>query len=233
MTRLELQLVTKEGSTNRSIKILRMINAGYVGRNKEAVQAHIDELAKEGVPVPNEVPMIFPVVSSNLTTGHEIEVVGGKTSGEVEYVLLLDGDEVLVGIGSDHTDREVEVLSIVKSKQVCPNVMAAEVWTLDEVIDGWDDMIIRSWVKTGEAETEILYQEATLGTIIPAVELLNIVKSNVNDGILDGIAIFSGTVPVVTGEMIFGTHFRVELFDPGLDRAIGTEYRIRNLYFLD
>jgi hypothetical protein len=232
MTFLDLKLVTQSGSEDRPFKVGRLINAGYVGRNRTAVQAHIDELAREGVPAPAEVPMIFPLVSSNLTTGHEIEVVGGKTSGEVEYVLLLDGDDVLVGIGSDHTDREVEILSIVKSKQVCANVMAAEVWTLDEAKDGWDDIIIRSWVRDGESEPEKLYQEATLGTIISAAELLDIVKAKVNDGILDGVVIFSGTVPVVTREMIFGTHFRVELFDPRLDRAIGTAYRVRNLNFL-
>ena len=233
MTRLELKLVTKEGISSRSIEIKRMINAGYVGRNRDAVQAHIDELAKEGVPTPNKIPMIFPVVSSNLTTDSEIDVVGEKTSGEVEYVLVLNGTEVLVGIGSDHTDREVEVLSIVKSKQVCPNVMAAEVWMLNEVIDGWDDIILRSWVRTAEHETEILYQEAKLGTIISAVELMDIVKSKVADGVIDGIAVFSGTVPVITDGMIFGTHFRIELFDPKLGRSIGMEYQVRNLDFLN
>ena len=227
-----LQIVTRYGTQPLCIELRRMINAGYVGRNRAAVQAHIDELAAEGVPAPAEIPMIFPVAARNLTTGAEIEVVGGKTSGEVEFVLLIEEGKVYTGVGSDHTDREVESFSIVKSKQVCPNVLATQVWEYDEIEPGWDDLVISSWVRPAPGQAEVLYQQDTLGSIISGSELLKLVRAKISDGRLQGTAIFSGTVPVIGGGMIYGSRFRFELHDPRLQRSIGAEYRIRNLDFL-
>jgi hypothetical protein len=41
-------------------------------------------------------------------THDDVEVVSPTTSGEIEYVLLRDGRDMWVTVGSDQTDRDVE-----------------------------------------------------------------------------------------------------------------------------
>ena len=173
---LKLSVLTKDRTIPWEFPVRRMINAGYVGRDLAAVRSHIEELSREGIPIPPSVPMIFPVLSHNVTTENRIEVIGDRTSGEAEYVLLLDGERVFVGIGSDHTDREIEAQSIVKSKQICPNVLSSQVWRYEDVEQGWDDLVIESWVKPSEWNDWVLYQKAPLGTILSGVHLMDLVK---------------------------------------------------------
>ncbi|MFP3340854.1 DUF2848 family protein, partial [Micrococcus sp. SIMBA_131] len=47
--------------TTVDVHVNRLLNAGYAGRNQEAVQHHIDELAALGVPGPSQVPALYPV----------------------------------------------------------------------------------------------------------------------------------------------------------------------------
>src|SRR5207244_4494611 len=65
-------------------QVRRVVNAGYVGRNRQAVEAHIEELRREGIPPPASVPALYPLSADNVTTAEEIEVLGHDTSGEVE-----------------------------------------------------------------------------------------------------------------------------------------------------
>jgi hypothetical protein len=232
MKLLELTVVSGTSSIPRQFPVKRMVNAGYVGRDVKAVKAHIEELSREGVPAPPSVPMVFPVLSHNITTADRIEVIGGRTSGEAEFVLLLDGKDVLVGVGSDHTDREIERESIVMSKQVCQNVLSSQIWRYEDVEKGWDDLIIQGWVKPFETEDWVLYQKAPLGTIISAPDLIRLVKPAIKDGQSDGLVIFSGTVPILTGEMIFGSSFRAELVDARAGRSLTCEYRVLILDYL-
>ncbi|MGH7769272.1 MAG: DUF2848 family protein, partial [Candidatus Binatia bacterium] len=69
----------------------RVIIAGYTGRNQEEVRAHVRELAAQGIPAPAEIPTIFRTTLDRLTVADEIEVVGGRTAGEAEVVLLVSG----------------------------------------------------------------------------------------------------------------------------------------------
>lgn len=229
---LELNLVGGNRSETMAFMVKRMINAGYVGRNRQAVAAHIEELRREGVPPPPSVPMIFPVLCHNITTDEQIEVIGHQTSGEVEFVLLLNAGNVFVGLGSDHTDRDIERHSIIKSKQVCPNVISKQVWNYAEVKTGWDDLIMQSQVKMTDDGETIIYQKALLGSIISATDLMELVKSKIVDGLDDGLVLFSGTLPVLTPEIIYGTHFCCELIDPRLDRVLRCEYRVNTLDYL-
>ncbi len=226
MTRLELSVVRQGGNSPLSFEVRRMVNAGYVGRDQQAVRAHIDELAREGIAPPPSVPMLFPVQCRNVTTDRRIEVVEKQTSGEIEFVLLLQDDRMFVGVGSDHTDRKLEALSMLNSKQVCPNVMSLEVWEFDEIKDHWDDLLLQGWVKPTPASEPVLYQRGALGKILSAKELLDLVKSRSKDELGAGLVIFSGTIPVLTPEMIFGTSFRCELVDPILKRELACEYEI-------
>jgi hypothetical protein len=232
MKTLELEVVSGNRPETIEFKVKRMINAGYVGRDRQAVAAHIEELGREGVPPPPSVPMIFPVLSHNITTNEQIEVIGHKTSGEVEFVLFLNSGKIFIGVGSDHTDRDIERHSIIKSKQVCPNVISKQVWNYDDVKTGWDDLIMQSKVKITDAGETILYQKAPLGSIISATELMNLAKLKIVDGMDDGLVLFSGTLPVLTDEIIYSTHFRCELIDPHLERVLTCEYRVNMLDYL-
>ena len=213
-------------------KVNRMVNAGYVGRDRKAVEAHIEELKKEGVPTPPSVPILFPVLSNNITVSDNIEVVGDKTSGEVEYVLLFNRQDIFVGVGSDHTDRDLEGKSIIKSKQICMNVLSQKVWDYQEVRSHWDNLLLQSWVKDKDSNEEVLYQKALLATILPADEIMKLVKSNMKDSHLEGFAIFSGTVPILSNGFNYGPYFRGELVDPVLNRTLICEYRINQLDYL-
>jgi 2-keto-4-pentenoate hydratase/2-oxohepta-3-ene-1,7-dioic acid hydratase in catechol pathway len=232
MKRLSLKLVGKEGTSPLRFTIRRMINAGYVGRNRSAVMAHIEELRREGIPPPPSVPLVFPVMSHNITTSNRIEVVSSKTSGEAEYVLLIGGGKIYVGVGSDHTDRELEKASIVQSKQVCQNIVSSAVWDYGDVQSTWDDFILRSWVKEEGSEGEVLYQSAALSSIIHPEELMKFVQSRVTGGIGEGTVIFSGTVPVVADRMIYGGHFRCELTSPRSGRSLGCGYQVHVLDYV-
>ena len=145
-----LNLVVKGKGVTREIvfPVKRMVNAGYVGRDQEAVEKHIDELRLKGISAPDEIPTLYPVASYLLTTGGILEVVEEQTSGEAEFVVLLNEGQIYIGVGSDHTDRKLEVDSIIKAKQMCPNVISPVVWLYEEIKPVWDDLEMKSWVVT-------------------------------------------------------------------------------------
>jgi hypothetical protein len=229
---LSLTLVAEGRFYPLTFPVRRVVNAGYVGRDRAAVEAHIEELSREGIPPPATVPALYPLSADNVTTSDQIEVIGRSTSGEVEYVLLLDQDEVFVGIGSDHTDRDLERQSIDKSKQVCKNVLSKQVWRYRDVKDYWDDLVIRSWVRWTAAQEEVLYQQASLGAIISAEDLIELIRSRLADRCCDGLVIYSGTFPVLTGKIQFHDCFRGELFDPRSERRLIFAYRAAPLEYL-
>ena len=199
---------------------------GYTGRDQAAVRKHIDELAKEGVEPPPSVPILFPKPPWGLTQKDVIQVEGRETSGEVEFFMLVDDSSIYVGAASDHTDRELERIDIRKSKQVCPTILSKNVWNYEEIKETWDQIQIRSWaIKDGQKS---IYQESTLGSILPPEDLIRIVRQQLN-GSIGGIALFSGTPPLLAGEMIFADRFEGELLDTSLDRKITVEYDIHTL----
>ena len=136
--------------------------------------------------------------------------------------MLVDEAGIYVGVASDHTDRELERLDIRKSKQVCPTILSRKLWNYAEIKETWDQITIRSWaIKDGQKN---LYQESTLGSILPPEDLIQRVQEQVT-GSLGGIAIFSGTPPLLAGEMIF----EGELLDTHVNRKITVAYDIHTL----
>ena len=88
---LEL-IVEDDGTRKLTFEVRKMINAGFTGRGPDEIQKHIDELRKHGITTSQEIPLLYPILPDNITTGNRIEILpDSKTSGEVEYVLLLDG----------------------------------------------------------------------------------------------------------------------------------------------
>jgi hypothetical protein len=232
MNRLNLEIVRPSGSTPCVFEVSRVVNAGYVGRDEAAVRRHIEELQHEGVAPPPSVPMLFPVFSANVTTAEQIETIEPKTSGEVEFVLLMQGESMLVGIGSDHTDRPLEAVDLIKSKQACPNVLGRSVWDFEDVRGHWDDLLLQSWTRATPANDWTLYQSAAAAAILPPLHLLELVRARLSDHCIDGMAIFSGTIPIVGGKVIYGSGFRCTLADPVLERSLHCAYEIVHLDYL-
>lgn len=223
-----MQFIVEEKSGKREMtyEITGAVLCGYTGRDQEAVRKHIEELAREGVDPPPSVPILYPKPPWGLTQKDAIQVEGQETSGELEFFLLVDEDGLYAGVASDHTDRELERLDIRKSKQACPTILSKNVWNYEDIKETWDQIEIRSWaIKDGQKS---IYQESTLGSILPPEDLIGQVQQQVKDS-LGGIAIFSGTPPLLAGEMIFADRFEGELLDTHFNRKLSVEYDIHTL----
>lgn len=228
MNSLSLQIEDADGRTEtQTVSVERIANCGYTGRSEEEVRKHIEELEEEGVPAPETFPTVYPKPSHLITTDDAIEVVSGRTSGEVEFVLFPQGSETYVSVGSDHTDRELEQDDIVRSKTVCPNIVGDVAWRLSDVVDHWDQLQLRSW--TGPDRD--LYQEATLDAIRPPADLLSLVDDR-SSRPAEGTAIFSGSVGTESGELVYGDTFEMELYDPVRDRRLSADYAVEELTWL-
>ena len=118
--------VNGDRSQRISFVVRQIINAGYTGRNQEEVRKHVEELKQMGVPAPDSVPTYYLKSSSLLTTDNFAEVVDEDSTGEAEYVLLIGNNNIYVAVGSDHTDRKLEISSIPKAKQLCPTSFRAQ-----------------------------------------------------------------------------------------------------------
>jgi hypothetical protein len=165
-------------------------------------------------------PAMYQISPYLITSDEEVEVVGEKTSGEVESVLLLGSEEKYLTVGSDQTDREIERLGYAKSKQICRKVIAEQVWPYNEVKDHYDELILRSEVeKDGQKH---LYQEGSVSGIMKPLDLAHLYDI---EG--DGTALFSGTIPTKMERLIFGDWYRLELIDPVLDRRIVHSYSVK------
>ena len=231
MTELSFQYrAADDGDDDVAVDVDRIVNCGYTGRDEAAVQEHIEELEEEGVPAPDDFPTYYAKPAHLLTAGDHIEVLGDRTSGEAEFALLVTEEETYVAAGSDHTDREIERDSIPVSKLVCPNVVSPDVWRLDEVVDHWDAIELRSWTeRDGE---RIRYQDASVDRIKPPGELLDLVEERLRAP-LAGTAVFSGSVATLTDELICGDRFEVELYDPELDRSLTAAYDVDVIDWLE
>ena len=115
------------------------------------------------------------------------------SSGEAEYVLLIGRNDIFVCIGSDHTDRGLESLSIEKSKQVYPKIVSRQVWRLDELLPRWDDLRLLSRVGEGGELTD--YQDGTFSQLMRPERLLDLIGPDPGAGTV----VFSGTLPVLGG----------------------------------
>ena len=198
----------------------RLLAGGYTGRDPAAVEEHIAELALLGVPRPAHVPWIFVANPQVLQVDGTAWVYDGTSSGEAEYVLLIGRDDIFVCIGSDHTDRGLESLSIEKSKQVYPKILSRQIWRLDDLLPRWDDLRLRSRVReSGELED---YQDGTLSQLIRPERLLELIGPDPGAGTV----VFSGTLPVLDGNVRAAPRFEAELFDTDGSRLANLGYDI-------
>ena len=198
MSKMKFLLMTKDGAQEKEINYDQVFAIGYAGRNMEKTMEHIRELEEQlGVPAPKKIPTIFQCGTYLLTQEKDLHFIGEKTCGEVEYVMVVTGGKLYIGLGSDHTDRELEGMSVPKAKQICAN----------QTVDG----------------EEILYQQGTLADIMDPGMILKELDERVGN-VTDAV-IYSGTVPLTEG-FRYGTEFRCEMDDEVLGRKLSLNYKV-------
>ncbi|MGA2758537.1 MAG: DUF2848 family protein [Solirubrobacteraceae bacterium] len=198
------------------------IIAGYTGRDRAVIDEHIQELEKLGVAPPPSVPTFYRVPPQLLTQGRSLITTERATSGEAEAALLVHDGEVFVTVGSDHTDRAAERLDVALSKRGCDKMLGSSLWRLDEVVDRWDSLGLRSWIGTDASE---LYQEGGLGSLLPPRELLRAIPWRREP---ESFVLFCGTVPTVAG-MQLSPRFKAHLCDPLTESLLELDYAVETI----
>jgi hypothetical protein len=211
----------QDTTTPLTLAVDQAVIAGWTGRDPVARDKHIAELEALGIARPASTPIFYRVAARRLTLADSIEVCGGESSGEVEFVLIGWQGRIFVGCGSDHTDRKVESYSVTVSKQMCDKPIAPVLWELEDVIGHWDQMILRSHAFIDGAR--VLYQEGTLDAMLPVKDL--IARGFGGAGLPDGCAMFGGTF-AAKGGIRAASRFEFELEDPVLKRTIRHGYDV-------
>ncbi|AVT80633.1 DUF2848 domain-containing protein [Rhodopseudomonas palustris] len=227
MVDLAFTLDAAGSRTQLTLPITTAVIAGWTGRDPVARDHHIAELEALGIARPASTPIYYRVAAARLTSAPAIEVSGGDSSGEVEFVLIGHQGRILVGVGSDHTDRKVEAYGVTVSKQMCDKPVAPELWEFGDVEPHWDRIVLRSYATI--SGTRVLYQEGTLDAMLPAREL--IARGFDGASLPDGCALFGGTF-AAKGGIRPASRFEFEIDDPVLGRVIRHGYDVVELPIL-
>jgi Protein of unknown function (DUF2848) len=220
---IEFTVHAKGGTTTERLTVKQLVIAGWTGRDPVARDKHIAELEALGIPRPPSTPIYYALAASRLTTASVLEVSGGDSSGEVEFVLLRAGGRLFVGVGSDHTDRKAEAYSVTLSKQLCDHPVAPELWAFEDVAAHWDDIVLRSFATIGGER--VLYQEGSLAGMLPPGDLI---AAGFDGELPEGTVMFGGTF-AARGGIRPAERFDFEIEDPVLGRGIRHGYAIVTL----
>jgi hypothetical protein len=178
------------GSERIELEPRQLVIAGWTGRDRAAIDHHIEELAAIGVPRPSSVPLYYRVAASLLTQSRQIEVLGPGSSGEVEPVLVRARGRWWLTVGSDHTDRDAERNGVALSKQLCAKPVATAAWAWDAVAAHADTIVLRSEIL--EHGRWVRYQDGTLASIRPLAQLIAGLPADAP--VADGLVLFCGTL---------------------------------------
>jgi hypothetical protein len=222
-----LNLESLDGSSRSVVlPVDRLIVAGWAARDQAAAEAHIRELEALGIPRPAKTPEFYHLSRTLLTTASEIDVIGRDSTGEVECVLFSNGEDLYVGVGSDHTDRKAEVWGITLAKQLCGKPISPQLWNYRDVAPHWDELVLRSYAINGQEPT--LYQEGKVSLLLPPLHLQALHSRRPDSVSIPNTAMFCGTVPTCKS-IYWADTFHVELFDPVLNRRLTHRYDIHQL----
>src|SRR4051794_12691923 len=67
-----------------TITLDNLVIAGWTGRDRKAIDHHIEELAALGIAGPTAIPCFYRAAVDNLTTATDLQFLGQDSSGEVE-----------------------------------------------------------------------------------------------------------------------------------------------------
>jgi hypothetical protein len=240
---LTFNVYEKDGSsTQKTVKVEKLCFSRHASRDVASVRAGLDKIRAEGYSVHGN-PNICRKSRYLLTQENQIEVQGPNTSGEVEFVVFVDGDEILVSVGSDHNDRSLDTLWIkalgkvydsVKCKQMVPAVIAKDAWRYDDVKDHWDELKLKSFITI--LGKRIPYQDFELDRLFNP----NYYFSQTGIKKEDGLFIFGGShqalsnvpsnvyhfQPSING-LMFPQDFHFEIHDQKMKRNISQSYTVQ------
>ncbi len=222
---LDFVQVTGSGEKAVTVPVADLVIAGWTGRDPAAMEAHMAELEAIGIARPKTAPIFYRVSEDLLTQDDTIRVVGEDSSGEVEFFILALADGLWMGLGSDHTDRKVEAYNVTVSKQACAKPIAQNLWFYDDVIEHWDQLVLRSFAHETGGRT--LYQEGPVTTMLPPEELIGRYLPKTGD-LEANTLMFCGTLAVQGGVRPMAG-FEIELEDPIVGRKISHRYAIGTL----
>jgi hypothetical protein len=225
MFKFDATLVTRNGSAARTFPVRRMYNLGSATRDAAVAVHHQEEVARAGITIALNVPAprIYPIDTYALTTEDAIGVVGPRSSGEVEIVLVVS-DRLYVGVGSDHTERDLERASIVWGKQASPNILAPTLWDFEEIAGHWDQCVMRSWVDGRP------YQDVGVNAFLSPPDILRVMRERIPGMPQRDFVVFCSTIVALDKELGFGDLWKFEMVDPVLDRRISHAYRLERLF---
>jgi len=224
MTQVPFNVISRAGaSAGYAVEVNRLTIAGWAGRDRAAIEHHIAELAELGVKRPSTTPCFYRLGAELLTQAEPIDVVGTHSSGEAECMLVQSAAGLLVTVGSDHTDRQVEAYGVTVSKQVCPKPVARDARLFDDVAGHWDQLQLRAFAITQGVRR--VYQEGSVAALLGASDLLE------RASLARGTTMFCGTLAVEGGivGMRDGSALELELHDPILKRTLRHAYRVHAL----
>ena len=224
---IDCNFISGSTSARKSITIRQAIIAGWTGRDRAALEKHIRELEELGVKRPATTPIFYRVAATRMTTDATIQASGGASSGEVEFALFKDGGKLWVGLGSDHTDREVETYNVTVSKQMCDKPFAPEFWAFDDVAEHWDSLMLRSHIVENGVRT--IYQEGPVTSMLPPLDLIGLLEKITK--FEDASIMFCGTL-AAKGGIRPSPLFEMELHDPVRGRSLKHQYSIVELPIL-
>ena len=237
ITYVEMTVQGRSGTEQRSLPVGSVSGARFCSRDVEEMRKQMDEqLERDGrftmATLTN--PSVFHLGRYLLTQSPDFEVQGSMTGGEAEVVAIRDGDEILVSVGSDQCDRELDPLFPDKPKQMCPHPLARTAWPYQEVRPHWDELRIFSHVVVGEHTVPL--QDSKISELVDLEYLLNL---NQVRTLADPMVLYCGCgsfldsvdetverldLPPETALGV-GDSFLVGLNDPVLDRTIQHEFR--------
>ncbi|WP_156757138.1 DUF2848 family protein [Actinokineospora pegani] len=224
MTTFALHLALPDGDRPLSAAPTRLYNLGSATVDSAAAEAHQREVADVGVRIAFDVPAprIYPMAVNSVTTDDVVGVHSGRTSGEAEVVLLVSDGELYIGVGSDHTDRELERLSIIWSKQYSPSVLGKRVWRWADVEPRWDRLVLESTVD-GE-----LYQRGPASVFLSPPEILKVLGERVSE-LPPSYLVFCGTYTSIDNRIRHGGQWTAALHDPETGARLELSYRVVDL----
>lgn len=226
MTELNFHRFSSLAPNNFDFVPKALVIAGWTGRDRAALEHHVAELEALGVKRPSSMPVYYRVSADCLTQDALVQVLGPDSSGEAEPVLFSMADGLWLGVGSDHTDRKLETVSVAMSKQACAKVVGRELWDCREIADHWDKLILRSRIPGPPGSRSVLYQDGLLAKILSPKSLIDGHAGAA--GLPVGTVMFCGTFGAIGG-IRPAPWFEMEIEDPVLGRRLRHRYKIEVL----
>ena len=225
---------SRDSTEERSMSIGSVAGARFASRDLGGMRKTLDEMLSRGVAATKTNPSIFRIARYLLTQSGEFEVQGPLTGGECEVVAIRDDSNILITVGSDQCDRELDPLFQDKPKQMCPHPIASVAWPYHEVRDHWDSLRVYSHVVASGRVVPI--QDSGLSVLVDLEFLLAMESVKV---LPDPLFLFCGAAPALESAATkvkelglppetahgVGEEFVARLHDPVLDRSIELRYQ--------